>query len=74
MCEVHHDSHRDTGRSPAGGLAASDCVTSSFDTSDQWLCPICVRALRGDDSDPGLLVFTLRAGADGYPFHDLQVL
>jgi hypothetical protein len=31
------------------GWAASDCVTSSFDTSDQWLCPICVRALRGDD-------------------------
>jgi len=65
----HHLRVQPSGRNPVTDRSKWWVQAPTADNGSDWW-----RAQRGDDSDPGLLVFTLRQGADGFPFSDLNVL
>lgn len=65
----HHLRLQPSGRNPITDRSKWWVQAPTADNGSDWY-----RTIRGDDSDPGLLVFTLRAGTDGYPFHDLEIL
>lgn len=65
----HHLRQQPSGRNPVTGRSKWWLQCPTADSGSDWY-----RTIRGDDSDPGVVVFTLERGRDGYPFVDLQIL
>jgi hypothetical protein len=65
----HHLRVQPSGRNPWTDRSKWWLQCPTMDNGSDWY-----RQISGDDSDPGLVVFTLTRGQDGYPFENLELL
>lgn len=65
----HHLRVQPTGRNPWTDRSKWWLQAPTADNGSDWY-----RMSSGDDSDPGLVVYTLTRGQDGFPFGNLEIL
>ena len=65
----HHLRVMPSGRNPWTNRSKWWMQACTADGGSDWY-----RYVKGDDADPGLVVYTLTQGVDGYPFGHLEVL